>query len=126
MTKSISSNSADPNAMLKELASALKDKGQIEKTGSAWGDGFVKVAFQSVRTGDKLLSRFNRQHLKIRRQAAFNEISALIQTSKVPNGEQLLANIRTVMDQKGKLKGKDVAQQITQFISDDAGRTSRG
>lgn len=123
MNKSVATNSADPNKMLKELASALKDKGQIEKNFSSWGDGFVKVAFQSVGKGAKLLSRFNRQHLKIRREVAFNEISELIRTSKVPNGERLLTNIRTVMEQKGRLKGKDVSQEIAHFINEDPART---
>ena len=101
MNKPISSNSAAPDAMLRQLASALKDKGQIRTERSAWLVDSVKVAFASTGKLDKLMSRLRPGHLKAQREAAFNEISKLITTSKVKNGEQLLANIRTVMELQG-------------------------
>ena len=126
MTKIISSNASNPNAMLHELASALKDKGQIERAISGSDDGLAKSSFNSVGKFDKLISRFIPGFLKIRRESALNEIRKLVEVSKVPNGEQLLANIRAVMEQKGKLKGKDVAREINHFLSKDPAKIIQG
>lgn len=116
--KPIASNVTDPKSMLVELASALKDKGQIATVSSASrSDEVLSLVFGSAGKWDKLVSRLSPGHLKVRREAAFGEISMLVKTSRVENGDQLLANIRTVMDRTGKLKGKDVASQILHFIS---------
>ncbi len=126
MSKPIFSDAANPQAMLRKLASSLEAKGQIDKVGSFLFGEVVRVKFGSVSKLDKLISRFGAQHLNSRREAAFNEIRQLINRSKVSNGEQLLCNIRTVMEQKGRLKGKDVAAEIRHFLSASPAKIAAG
>ncbi len=118
--------------MLSELARQLDGKGQIAAdyvTRSLAKNGepaSISVTFGNLDATSKLLSRFGIGAAKARREVAYTHLCDLVRRSGVSNGEQLLANIRKVVEHTGKLKGKDVAAEIRHFLGDDPAKVLKG
>ncbi len=121
-------NRENPRAMLATLASELHGKGQIEtRFSSEKANREAELANSDLRFSpassfgtmsaiDRLLGRLGMGSAAKKREAAFEEISRLVRSSKVPNGEALLNAIKQVKDDTGKLRGEDVAQVIAMFL----------
>jgi hypothetical protein len=117
--KILSPKGLDPVSELKEIADNLKNKGEIKcwtriRSKDAPGAGFAKLSLS-----ERFFNLFNanKESAKAIREEAFTAVSAIINKSNtIENSEQLLLNIRSKMDQTGKLRGKDVAAEIDHFL----------
>ncbi len=121
----IENNDPNSNDLLNDIKGQLKGKGQIKHWATIVDPGSFTVCFSRFGLVEKLNSLLKTKSAKAMQDQSFTALSELVTRGNVKDGQVLLQNIKDTFTQKGKLRGKDIADAITRFQNNSTKETSQ-